>query len=897
MSTIKISELATGAVTLESLLAFADNNGIAFKGNVSELNDFISTLAVSGLKGAILTTDPAPTEDGLYPCSESGTYTNFDSLIIDISNTLSFISVSGTQTIFAKVEIPISIIIDSTPTSGSNNAVESNGVFDAIKLNQPTFNTIDTTINSLFAKAILYCNVTGYDATDLIGINELTNITGNFCKIKIGLFSTKAGSATNIFDTGAITPQTGVVRHTLTNGVDGESATIVIDWDVLGSVNLTESTWTNCALSPFVFAEKQTDSVTENSNASLSSGGAFNKINQLQKPFSNLGTDINSKYANSILFVNLKGFLSTDFLAITELSNSGFGRIQISKFSTKGGLATLVFDTSVIAVQTGVVTHEINSLTGESATIIIDWDAFGSSYLSTSAWSNGGFDISTYTKLGLVNPLGFQFPFTDSLVNDYLLSLVKDIKIYGGETGHEYIISRLEIQAYRVTVAIKDLTDNVVVCSYAYTATINDYNTLPSVWQLDGALEGSTAGVYAFVTFDWSKAVTGTTDYTTIEQSGVYKSNIFTKYDVLDYLHDDKIKQVVTVGVGKDFSTLRLAVESLNNSFGLSWGSSYHNQVMFLLDEGTFNATFLDIPKFCTVKGQGIGVTRIERENTNPNAMFEAHFECKFQDLTIFSESNQYCIHSDDFNRVSQGNRLLRQRFDNVELLGGSANFTPLFGSGLSSGQIMLFNNCSGGHDDLTGTNTGVTFSSHNTSITPSVEDSKIILNNCTSTDYNGVLMISLGSGGNQSELEINSCKFYNVATAITGGVVEEWIVSGNTDCVYEAPTMLGGNYANIGVKFSGLNNTGVTIPAGTFVERTATKTIAVATTTDDVFGFVEKDILNGASGTVITSKLFHKNWVLGTKSNGKFGITSGAIDMSATDKKGFIIDNDVTLY
>ena len=751
MSTIKINELATGTITLSSLLAFADSNGIAFQGSMDELSAFLSTLQETGMEGAILSTDAAPTEDGLYPCSESGTYANFGGLVVDVSNTLTFISVSQGQTVFAKVETPISITIDATPTSGSTNAVQSGGVFD--------------------------------------------------------------------------------------------------------------------------------------------------KFNQLQKPFSNLGTNINSKFAESILFVKIKGFEATDFFAITEMSNNSFGRLKISKFATKGGAATETFTTDVIAVQTGIVTHKMTTLNGESATVIVDWDAFGSTYVAETTWANGGLDVSSYVDIGVVNPLGFQFPFVDSLVNNYLLSLVKDIKIYGGEIGHEYIISRLEIQGYRVTIAIKDLTDDVVVCSYAYTATITDYNTLPSVWQLDGELSGSNAGVYAFVTFDWSNAISGTSDYTTSEQSGVYKSNIFTKYDVLDYLHDDKIKQVVTVGVGKDFSTLRLAVESLNNSFGESWGSSYHNQVMFLLDEGTFNATFLDIPKFCTVKGQGKGITRIERENTNPNAMFEAHFECKFQDLTIFSESNQYCIHSDDFNRVSQGNRLLRQRFDNVELLGGSSNTAPLFGSGLSSGQIMLFNNCSGGHYDLTGTNTGVTFSSHNTAIVPSVEDSKIIMNNCTSTDYNGVLMISLGGGGNQSELEINSCKFYNVSTAITGGVVEEWIVSGNTDCVYAAPTMLGGDYANIGVKFSGLNNTGVTIPAGTFVERTATKAIAVATTTDDVFGFVEKDILNGASGTVITSKLFHKDWVLGTKSNGKFGITSGAIDMSATDKKGFIINNDVTLY
>tara|TARA_R110000764_G_scaffold65984_1_gene137804 strand:+ start:216 stop:2291 length:2076 start_codon:yes stop_codon:yes gene_type:complete len=132
MSTIKISELATGAVTLESLFAFADNNGIAFKGNVNDLGDAINTLAVSGMKAAILTTDASPLEDGLYPCSESGTYTNFGGLIIDISSTLSFISVSETQTVFAKIEIPITFLIDSVPTLASTNAVESGGVFEFV---------------------------------------------------------------------------------------------------------------------------------------------------------------------------------------------------------------------------------------------------------------------------------------------------------------------------------------------------------------------------------------------------------------------------------------------------------------------------------------------------------------------------------------------------------------------------------------------------------------------------------------------------------------------------------------------------------------------------------------------------------------------------------------------
>tara|TARA_R110000787_G_scaffold285859_1_gene402539 strand:- start:196 stop:1911 length:1716 start_codon:yes stop_codon:yes gene_type:complete len=125
MSTIKISELATGTITLESLLAFADANGFAFKGSVDELNDLISTLAVSGMKGAILLTDASPTEDGLYPCSESGTYTNFNGLTINLTDTLSFISVSGTQTVFNKVEIPINIVVESVFDETNNSSTST----------------------------------------------------------------------------------------------------------------------------------------------------------------------------------------------------------------------------------------------------------------------------------------------------------------------------------------------------------------------------------------------------------------------------------------------------------------------------------------------------------------------------------------------------------------------------------------------------------------------------------------------------------------------------------------------------------------------------------------------------------------------------------------------------
>jgi hypothetical protein len=129
MSTIKISELADGTITLDSFLALANSSGVAFKGTVDELQTFVNTISVLGLKAAVSAADAAPTEDGLFPCQDTGTYTNFGGLVVDISDTITFISVSGTQTVFKKVEIPITITIDATPTEGSVNAVQSGGVF------------------------------------------------------------------------------------------------------------------------------------------------------------------------------------------------------------------------------------------------------------------------------------------------------------------------------------------------------------------------------------------------------------------------------------------------------------------------------------------------------------------------------------------------------------------------------------------------------------------------------------------------------------------------------------------------------------------------------------------------------------------------------------------------
>ena len=83
----------------------------------------------SGFVGAISPTSSAPTQNGLYSCTQSGTYTNFGGEVVSLSNQVVSIAVEGAQNnVFSQIITPTGITFDSVPTSGSTNAVESGGV-------------------------------------------------------------------------------------------------------------------------------------------------------------------------------------------------------------------------------------------------------------------------------------------------------------------------------------------------------------------------------------------------------------------------------------------------------------------------------------------------------------------------------------------------------------------------------------------------------------------------------------------------------------------------------------------------------------------------------------------------------------------------------------------------
>ena len=128
MSTIKINELATTDISLTDFIAKADANGLMTKNTITNLSTFISTIGSVAFKGSVLIADN-PTADGWYLAGETGTFPNIGNLVA-LAQSVTIFVISGSDTIYSKIDIPIVVNFDSTPTDGSTNAVTSEGIFD-----------------------------------------------------------------------------------------------------------------------------------------------------------------------------------------------------------------------------------------------------------------------------------------------------------------------------------------------------------------------------------------------------------------------------------------------------------------------------------------------------------------------------------------------------------------------------------------------------------------------------------------------------------------------------------------------------------------------------------------------------------------------------------------------
>lgn len=156
-----------------------------------------------------------PTEDGWYFADSNGTYVNFNNEVVDLSNGISILIVSGSQTIFKQIVIP-SMSVEDEVVFNSEKLIKSKSVYSfffkqSLKENWLNSNYYNTTkwifksggsvsdnlitikANELQAKIQIPSNeiVSGQKYIMLINVEELTALHPNATSLKFYNYSQK----------------------------------------------------------------------------------------------------------------------------------------------------------------------------------------------------------------------------------------------------------------------------------------------------------------------------------------------------------------------------------------------------------------------------------------------------------------------------------------------------------------------------------------------------------------------------------------------------------------------------------------------------------------------------------------------------------------------------------
>lgn len=712
--------------------------------------------------------------------------------------------------------------------------------------------------------------------------------------------------------------------------------------------------------------------------------------------------------------------------ASSGVSYSGLTEFTLAPVASSGVTGSLVVDF------TGLSSITVNSAPASAGDYNVRQISPKCLFDSTAKTASINARIQSPIDVSLALIPGSKKPFVDACTNLTIRSLITGAWVYGVDPTHQYIVSTIEVSVFpglfsRARVTIKDLTAGVDVCTWSTQSSgpvvfATYLASLPAVIKLTQGSLGSYSGVYAVINMNWAAMAAATTyTYSTAAQAGIHADFCLPDEQVADYLDRDYWHEIVRVGAAETYTTLRAAVESLQRD--VAGGdfqcnrSHYHHRILVdIVDAGTFNATNLTIPEYVDIRGLGPAQTIILRENTNAYPQFQAHYDTKFIGCTLQSDSNQYCIHSDDFNRLSvsggkRQNRMLRQKFKRVRLLGGTSQDAWLFGCGISSGQEIVFENVEAAHLN-TATTAQAAFGFHNSgptigtpSLAASTKPAHVKMIGCRATDptmYS--LHVQSIDPSTVSMLTLIDCDFHCVrndiasgevltdlaaarfgweiggvhagpiyqydpdgasvlattagvsvsgtAAALIFGTVDElgrgtkWIKDATAyslgarlgDCSSVNKTLTIGaqtctfstnltavnnatiiaainaacpsntvstvdisleTYPDTGFTRLMLNSTGSTIPKGRFVTRTGANTIALAGSTDPIFGWVYRDILNGRAGNVVTTRKIHQAYIgNAVSSSGKWGITSnGQLDFAASTKIGDVQGGIVTVW
>lgn len=399
--------------------------------------------------------------------------------------------------------------------------------------------------------------------------------------------------------------------------------------------------------------------------------------------------------------------------------------------------------------------------------------------------------------------VGGKIPFSDDMVGEnFLRQAIRSIWLYGMKEGHEYAVSTFVVEEFsgipltRFRFEIYDVTGGATACSMSYQVSsapgiASFIANIPDRVKLNDYSLGSETHVYAVADIDWSVV----SDFfanvggTTMVAAGIHPDRCLSDEQIADYLDADRWDEVTRCGSGETYTTLRAAVEATYSDLTgstLIKGSPiceeahYHNRrLVDVIEDADFTATGLYLPDQVDLRGNGMDRTIVRRENTDPEPLIEMRASGKMSDMTLISETaSEYCIHSDDFNRNASGddeqNTRLRQSFKRLRLQGATGHNGWLFGCGISSGQVIEFEDVVGEHIDASATepafgfhNSGPTLS--NPALKASYKPSEVIMYGCSSPDQTSIELSTLEPSAKCS-LTLADCEFNMIRVTTSSG-------------------------------------------------------------------------------------------------------------------------------
>jgi hypothetical protein len=441
----------------------------------------------------------------------------------------------------------------------------------------------------------------------------------------------------------------------------------------------------------------------------------------------------------------------------------------------------------------------------------------------------------------------FEVPIADK----YLASIVKRVRLYCKKRGHDYIVSFLRTAPGNFELIVRDVTAGTVAARVQINVT--DYADLPELLFFDprnvgGNINGEITaytGIYGTLEIDRDAIVpTGAAPltYTTFAQAGLRRSDGLTRDAVKSlFWNDQSWGEVIRVGPGREFTTLRAAVEStwaegpyadpLDLSVRWCWRATPEHRILILLDDGDYLATNLYGAHNVDIGGQGRGRTRIRWDTPLQRPLLQLHQSNKLFGLTIYADQTPpdvpdssdratYGVHRDknsEFEVVdSVGEQNFWCGFDcwDVDLVGGPEQDWSLFGAGASSGEGARFRNVWARSENPN--RIAPFFASHD--CIEHSEQATLRFVNCGVDAMPGVAAVALQSihaGDIRDQVVIENCPTFNLVAHT--GVEDSWEGRGDyRGAVYNREGAGDTPYLNFSTVRKLTNASGAVLPAYT---------------------------------------------------------------------------------